>query len=166
MHEISEAVWMDYLDETIDVKEKLRVDNHLTVCEECQDFYQRMVKTENTLKAAGVEITNSFQISQESVSVNLAKVLARILDADAQKQNLSRNEVEERLNELTTILATMCGSWTAVNALRVAAEGTIAKTPGRLTRETWIPFLERLKKISAVFCGDVGAKLVWEYGQL
>lgn len=166
MHGISETVWMNYLDNTIASNEKQRVDNHIGSCEECRDFYQRMVKTENLLSSAGVEIKNSFQIDEQSVSVNLAKVLARILDLDAKNQNLSRNEVEERLDELTAILASMCGSWTAVNALRVAAEATIAKSPEKLTTETWAPFLKHLKKIASVFCGDAGANLVWKYGQL
>lgn len=166
MHGISEKVWMNYFDENIATDEKLRIDSHLSACPNCRDFYEKMVKTEISLKLAGVEIRNSFQVDEHSISINLAKVLARILDTEAKQQSLSRNAIKIRLEQLEDILAVMCGSWTAVNALRVAAEKTIADSPENLSDENWLPFLEKLKNITSVFCGESGAKLIWQYGQL
>jgi hypothetical protein len=166
MHINSEQDWIDYIEDRVDAAKRARFENHLEECADCRDFEAQMRQTELALMETAVEINNKFAVSEEESNLALAKVLARILDSEAREQNLGRDAIKVRLEQLEDILAAMCGSWTAINALRVAAEGTLAKTPAKLTEETWLPFLERLKSIASVFCGDTGAKLVWEYGQL
>jgi hypothetical protein len=166
MHIKSEQDWIDYIEDNLDVAKRASFKTHLEECAECRDFEAHMRRTEMALVDTAVEINNKFVVSEEETNIALAKVLARILDSEAREQNLGRDAIKVRLEQLEDILAAMCGSWTAVNALRVAAEGTLAKTPAKLTEETWLPFLERLKSIASVFCGDTGARLVWEYGQL
>lgn len=166
MHINSEEDWVNYIEGRVKPAERLKLETHLEECAECNDLYGRLLRTEMTLKKSGLKAKSDFVITEEEINVGLAKVLARILDSEATAQNLNRDAVQVRLEQLEDILAAMCGSWTAVNALRVAAEGTLAKSPANLTQETWIPFLKKLKSIASVFCGDTGAKLVWEYGQL
>jgi hypothetical protein len=166
MHIKSEQDWINYIEDNLHEAERASFKTHLEECAECRDFEAHMRRTEMALVDTAVKINNKFVVSEEETNIALAKVLARILDSEAREQNLGRDAIKVRLEQLEDILAAMCGSWTAVNALRVAAEGTLAKNPAKLTEETWLPFLERLKSIASVFCGDTGAKLVWEYGQL
>jgi hypothetical protein len=67
---------------------------------------------------------------------------------------------------LEGILAAMCGEWTAVNALRVAANSSLGGLHEPVTQDNWMSFLKKLTSITSVFCGDAGARLLWEYGNL
>ena len=166
MHGISEQQWIDYLDRRLEAGERARVESHLETCPECRTFHASMTRTTLSLREAGAQVRGSFTVEAEQTHNALAHVLARVLDAEARQQKLSRGEIEERLEQLEEILAEMCGSWTAANALRVASRNAIHDSVGNLTRENWPTFLKRLASIASVFCGDSGAKLVLEYGSL
>ncbi|SRR6266545_534849 len=165
-HGISEQQWLDYLDQQLDSGERARVELHLAGCVECREFHSRISRTVKSLQEMGVEMRHGFPLDDEQLHISLAKVLARVLDAEARRDGLSQADIEERLNHLEDCLALMCGSWTAVNALRVAARNSIHDSLGQLTEDNWPVFLKRLTSIASVFCGDSGAKLVWEYGKL
>jgi anti-sigma factor RsiW len=166
MHGISEQQWIDYLDRRLDAGESARVEAHLDTCAECRAFQARMARTSLSLREAGARVRGSFPVEAEQTHNALAHVLARVLDAEARQQKLSRPEIEERLEQLEEMLAEMCGSWTAANALRLASRNAIHDSVDNLTRENWPTFLKRLASIASVFCGDSGAKLVLEYGSL
>ncbi len=166
MHGITEQEWMDYLDQRLAGSAYARIDAHLASCHKCREFQERMLRTEKSLAVAGVELKRGQPLDDEQLNLGLAKILARILDAEAKQQGLSRHAIQERLNNLEELLALMCGSWTAVNALRLAAEGTLVSSLDKLTQDNWPSFLNRLSSIAAVFCGEAGAKLVSEYGRL
>ena len=166
MHGITEQQWIDYLDRRLDAGESARVEAHLDACAECRAFQSSMMRTTLSLSEAGAQVRGSFPVEAEQTHNALAHVLARVLDAEARQQKLSRGEIEERLEQLEEILAEMCGSWTAANALRVASRNAIHDSVGKLTPDNWPSFLKRLASIASVFCGDTGAKLVLEYGRL
>lgn len=165
-HEISEQEWIDYLDWRLDGSARAGIEAHLAGCQECREFYERLKRTVRLLDVAGTEVNRGLPLADDQLNLGLARILARILDAEARQQHLTPRAVEERLNHLEESLAKMCGSWTAVNALRVAAEGTQARSLDQLTPDNWAPFLERLTSIASIFCGTAGARLVREYGQL
>lgn len=166
MHGISEQQWIDYLDQRLDDSERARIAVHLAGCPECREFHGRISRTVKSLQEMGAEMRRGFPLEAEQLHISLAKVLARVLDAEARREGLSQVDIQERLNHLEDCLALMCGSWTAVNALRVAARSSIHDSLGQLTQDNWPMFLKRLTSITSVFCGDTGARLVWEYGKL
>ncbi|HKX28644.1 MAG TPA: zf-HC2 domain-containing protein [Blastocatellia bacterium] len=165
-HGISEQEWIDFLDRRLDRVAHARIEAHLADCRECDGFYERLKRAMRSLEAAGMEINRSRPVADDRLNLGLARILARILNAETRQQHLTPGAVEARLNHLEELLSMMCGSWTAVNALRVAAEGTRARSLDQLTPDNWAPFLERLTSIASIFCGAAGAKLVREYGRL
>ncbi len=167
MHGISEQQWIDYLDQRLlGGDEHACIDAHLADCHECRELHRRMSRTVKSLQEMGFEVGRRFPVDEDQLHVSLAKVLARILDTEARQQRLTHTGIQERLDQLEEMLALMCGSWTAVNALRVAAKNTLVNSLDELTTDNWTSFLKRLTAIAEVFCGDTGAKLVWEYGKL
>lgn len=74
--------------------------------------------------------------------------------------------IHKRLDELESVLAEMCGSHTAVRALEAAAKSSPARSLEQMTVESWQPFLDNLTSIAAVVCGEFGAQLVLETGQI
>lgn len=166
MHGISEQQWVDYLDRNLDGAETARIKAHLGACAECRKQHEGMLRTVRSLETAAARVRDFFPVEQERTHVALAHVLARVLDAEAKEQKLTGDEIRVRLEQLEEILTDLCGSWTAANALRVAARTTIDDSLGKLNRANWLSFLKRLTSIASVFCGDTGARLVWECGQL
>jgi hypothetical protein len=166
MHGISAEEWIDYLDRRLDGSARARIEAHMADCSKCREFYGRIESAVKSLEAAGSEIIRGLPLGDEKINLSLAKILARILDAEANQQQLTPAAISERLNHLEELLALMCGSWTAASVLRVAAEGTRARSLNHLTQDNWASFLERLTSITSVFCGTAGARLVREYGRL
>jgi len=165
-HGISEEAWLHYVEDQLAATERRRIDAHLADCNACSEFLLRMTGADRILEGEACRLREAFPLDPDRVHVALAKVLVRALDSDAKENALPHTEVTEHLRHLEEVLATMCGSWTAVNALRLAAMNSIARSPEHLTQTTWTPFLERLTAITSVFCGDAGARLLWEHGQL
>ena len=164
-HGISEQDWIEYLDNRLLPGERGRIDEHLLTCRQCQEFERRMARTVEMLQDVGDVTRRHYVMQDEQLYVSLAKVLGRVLDVEASEKSLGRRAILERLNYVEELLATMCGSWTAVNALRVAAKSSLVGSVDNLTEHNWISFLKKLTSITSVFCGDAGARLLWEYGQ-
>jgi predicted anti-sigma-YlaC factor YlaD len=166
IHGISERAWIQYLDKQVEASERERIEAHLAGCGECREFCKRMARTDELLHRLADEQAERFPLQNEQLHINLAKVLARVLDAEAREGALSRPAITQRMKYLEEILAAMCGEWTAVNALRVAANSSLAGAHEQVTQDNWMSFLKRLTSITSVFCGDAGARLLWEYGNV
>jgi predicted anti-sigma-YlaC factor YlaD len=166
MHGISERAWIQYLDQQLEASERGRIDVHMVSCAECREFCRRMGRADELLHRLADERAERFPLQNEQLHINLAKVLARILDVEAREGALSRPAIAQRIEYLEELLAAMCGEWTAVNALRVAAHSTLAGAHVQVTQDNWMAFLKKLTSITSVFCGDAGARLMWEYGNV
>lgn len=165
-HGISEEAWIQYVDDQLSAAERRRIDAHLVECSACSEFLLRIAGVDRILEREACMFREAFPLDPDCVHVALAEVLVRALDSDAKEQALTHRAVAEHLRRLEEVLAAMCGSWTAVNALRLAAMNSIARSPEHLTQTNWPSFLENLTLIASVFCGDAGARLLWEHGQL
>lgn len=82
MHGISEQEWVDYLNLAFkgSAQERERLDRHLASCMDCRELYERILRTEQSLQAAGTEIRGGFPLDDEQLHFSLVKVLVRILD--------------------------------------------------------------------------------------
>ena len=165
-HGISENDWIEYLEGCALPAERTRIDEHLFTCSQCQEFGRRMARTAEILKDVGEATRRHYGTQDKQLDISLAKVLGRVLDVEASEKCLGHREIVERLKYVEELLATMCGSWTAINALRVAANSSLVGSVDNLTEHNWMVFLKKLTSITSVFCGDAGARLLWEYGQL
>lgn len=162
IHGFSDEEWTSYLDG--DAQHEDRLEAHLIGCQSCWEFNERMSKTEIRLRETGASARLSFPLQDASLHRSLSNVLARIHAESALTSGQAR-EVRERLDTLKHVLAPMCGSTTAVRALRAAAKGSPARSLERLNEDNWSSFLTSLKSIAVVMCGETGAHLVWESGQ-
>jgi hypothetical protein len=99
------------------------------------------------------------------LNAGLRAVFAKINEAEGVKRERPLRAIQQRLDALAEVMAPMCGSQTAIKALRAAAQVSPARSLESVTEDNWTSFLSSLKPIAAVMCGETGARLVWESGQ-
>ena len=161
IHGISDQEWVAYLDGELEAVDRDRLETHFIGCAICWEFFDRVARTTARLDAAGKATRHSVPLSDDELHRSMSEVLARI-----RRGRLQTTEVRERLDCLERVMAPMCGTTTATRALRAAAQGSPAQSLEYVTADNWTPFLSSLRSIAAVMCGETGAHLVWESGQL
>jgi len=165
MHVLSEEEWNDYIEGRIDDETRDRVEAHLIGCLSCWEFNERMANATRALKVSGAGMRAIFALQDRQLSAGLRAVFAKINEAESAERGQPRRAIQQRLDALAAVMAPMCGSQTAIKALRAAAKFSPARSLELVTEDNWTPFLTSLKSISTVMCGETGAKLVWESGQ-
>jgi len=166
IHGISDHEWMAYLDGELEAKERERLESHFIGCAICWEFFDRLARTTARLDAAGKATRHSVPLRDDELQRSMGEVLARIRGKTGTPGRLQPTDVRERLDCLERVMAPMCGTTTATRALRAAAQGSPAQSLEYVTADNWTPFLSSLTSIAAVMCGETGAHLVWESGQL
>jgi len=161
MHGITDEDWMKYFDGDLEPAAIDRIEAHFIGCRLCWDFYDEMANAEERLRAGGAVLRSERPLRERVLHRAIESTLAQLRGYEQ-----ANNDVRERLDHLRAVMAPMCGTTTADRALKLAAEGSPAKSLESITSENWKPFLLSLTSIAAVMCGDTGADLVWESGQL
>lgn len=164
-HVFSEEEWNDYIEGRIDDETRDRIEAHLIGCLSCWEFYEWMATTTQALDASGAKMRAVFALQDRQLSAGLRGVFEKISKAETAKRDQPRGVIQRRLDALAAVMAPMCGSQTAMKALRAAAQVSPARSLELVTEDNWTPFLASLKSISAVMCGETGARLIWESGQ-
>jgi hypothetical protein len=139
-----------------------RIEAHLIGCWDCWEFHDQMAHATAALRSTGENIRASFALPDRALHVGLHGVFEKLNAAEAARPH---HTIEQKLDTLAAVLTPMCGSQTAINALRAAAVGSAARSLERITADNWPSFLKCLKSIATVMCGETGAHLVWERGQ-
>jgi hypothetical protein len=165
VHLFSEEEWNDYIEGQVDDETRDRFEAHLIGCLSCWKFYERMANATQALRVSGAGMRAVFALQDRQLSAGLRSVFARIDEAEAAKRDHPRRLIQQRLDALAAVMAPMCGSQTANNALRAAAQVSHARSLESVTEDNWTSFLTSLKPIADVMCGETGARLVWESGQ-
>jgi anti-sigma factor RsiW len=163
-HDIADQDWIDYLDGRLAPARRDALESHLIGCWACWEFYQQMARTTARLEEWGAEVRQGLPLRDGQLHAGLRGVFARLREAETTPA--AHDAIRERLDYLATVIAPMCGAETAIKALQVAAQGSPARSLERVTRDNWTPFLTSLTSIATVMCGETGAHLVWESGQL
>jgi len=167
-HIFSEETWNDYIEAQIDDETRDRIEAHLIGCLSCWEFYERMANATQALRANGAGIRAIFALQDQQLSAGLRGVFRKLNGTDGERsERLSqpRRAIQQKLDALAAVMTPMCGSQTAIKALRAAARVSTACSLDRVTEDNWTSFLASLKSIAAVMCGETGARLVWESGQ-
>jgi hypothetical protein len=170
-HGISDQEWVAYLDGGLDGTDRDRLEAHLIGCLACWNFYEEMAETHEWLKSGGALVRRDLTPTDEQLHASLVEVFACINDPSCPPARRARTRytddlVRRRLDSLAAVIAPMCGESTARRALRCAAADSPARSLEQLTPYDWGHFLESLTSIASVMCGETGANLVWESGQL
>jgi hypothetical protein len=74
--------------------------------------------------------------------------------------------MDRSLNMLETVLEPVLGKTTVQRAMFLAAFSPSLNPVGRISKDNWDSFLERLANIAAILCGDLFAKLIREQRQV
>ncbi len=166
-HAFSEETWNDYIEGQIDDETRDRIEAHLIGCLTCWEFYERMANTNQALRVNGAGMRAIFALQDQQLSAGLRGVFAKINAAETGSHAglQPRRAIQQRLEALAAVMTPMCGSQTAIKALRAAAQVSPACSLESVTEDNWTSFLASLKSIAAVMCGETGARLVWESGQ-
>ena len=165
MHVFTEEKWNDYIEGQIDDEARDRIEAHLIGCLSCWEFYERMATATRALTACGAGLRAAFALQDRRLNAGLRAVFAKINEAETAKRERPLRAIQQRLDALAEVMAPMCGSQTAIKALRAAAQVSLAASLESVTEDNWTSFLSSLKPIAAVMCGETGARLVWERGQ-
>jgi len=168
MHVFTEEKWNDYIEGQIDDEARDRIEAHLIGCLSCWEFYERMANATRALRVSGAGMRAIFALQDQQLSAGLRGVFAKISGVEVERPERvarPRRAIQQKLDALTAVMAPMCGSQTAILALRAAAQVSPARSLERVTEDNWTSFLSSLKSIAAVMCGETGARLVWESGQ-
>jgi hypothetical protein len=166
IHGISEKEWNDYLEGELDDALRDRIEAHLIGCLSCWEFHEQMALTTQALRSAGEEMRDHLALQDHQLRKGLHGVFARIRTVDVETVFSKQSSINQRLDALAAVMAPMCGSRTARKALSAAARVSPARSLEQVTWENWTPFLTSLKSIATVMCGETGAHLVWESGQI
>jgi hypothetical protein len=166
IHGISEKVWNDYLEGQLDDSGRDRIEAHMIGCLSCWEMHEQMALTTQALRRAGEEMRDDLALQDHQLRQGLRGVFARIRAAEMDTIFNRQSFIKDRLDALAAVMAPMCGSQTARNALSAAARISPARSLEEITPENWTPFLTSLKSIAVVMCGETGAHLVWESGQI
>jgi hypothetical protein len=166
IHGISEKEWNDYLEGHLDEAVRDRIEAHIIGCLSCWEFHEQMALTTQALRSAGEEMRGNLTLQDHQLRQGLHGVFVRIRAAEMEMVFTEQSSIKQRLDALAAVMAPMCGSQTARKALSAAARVSPARTLEQVSLENWTPFLTSLKSIATVMCGETGAHLVWESGQI
>jgi len=168
IHGFSEQDWNDYIEGLADEPLRDRIEAHLIGCWDCWDFHVQMAHATEALRSTGENIRTSFALPDQALHAGLRGVFEKLNGVEpamARSVASPAYAIEQKLDALAAVMTPMCGSQTAINALRAAAVNSPAQSLERVTADNWPSFLNRLKSIATVMCGETGAHLVWERGQ-
>ena len=163
-HGITSENWEDYLDGTIALPERDRIESHLIGCLSCWEFHERLATLTARLQTDGTMMGNRYPLSNEALQAGLRATYARICLSQSHAQ--PPTALQKRLQELEAVMTVFCGAEAAANALATAAQNSPARRLPQLSPENWEAFLQRLTRIAHVLCGITGARLVFESGRL
>jgi hypothetical protein len=165
-HCVSDKDWDEYIEGGPPGAARDRVEAHLINCRRCWDAYEQRLHVTRVLREAGAEVRKTIQASSERVELGRRRVMARVEAAEAGAVWPTHPRIRERLDDITSLMTLLCGAQMADRALAVAAHGSPARSLGRVTPETWEPFLDRLTSLARFVGGETGADLIWESGQI
>lgn len=164
IHGFTEKEWNDYLEGCAAENLQDRLEAHLIGCLSCWELHHQLAHTTEALRASGALIRAQLSLQDSQLHAGLRGVFEKLRASEAAHPE-AHHAIRQRLEELAAVMTLMCGSQTAVKALRAAAQDSPARSLDGVTADNWTQFLQRLKSIAAVMCGDTGAHLVWESGQ-
>jgi hypothetical protein len=164
-HLFSEEQWIDYIEGRADDEARDRIEAHIIGCLSCWEFYERMATATRALTACGAGLRAAFALQDRRLNAGMRAVFAKINESEAVRRERPLRAIQQRLDALAEVMTPMCGSQTAIKALRAAAQVSPARSLESVTEDNWTSFLSSLKTIAAVMCGETGARLVWESGQ-
>lgn len=162
-HGISEQDWEEYSEGRLTGEALNRIEAHLIGCLACWELYEQLCTASNRLREMGAEVRQAISLSDGQMHAAMNRVFAQISD-DGVKPSLD-SPIRERLNQLETVMAAMCGPRTATNALQAAAQKSPARAIEQITPDNWESFMVSLTSIATVMCGETGAHLIWDSGQ-
>lgn len=169
MHGFTDQEWMEYFDGKLAAEARDRLEAHLIGCELCWEFYDRIARTNERLRAAAERMRESVPLSDRQMHLALQRMLERLrLESPQVSRETSHAaplSIGARLADLAAVMTPMCGWRTASSALKAAARSSPARSLEGVTIDNWTPFLTSLTSIAVVMCGETGANLVWETGR-
>ncbi len=141
--------WIDYLDGAMATRDRAAMDLHFSDCAECRTLRAQLGQVRGDLLARGQQANQTNRISERSISRIWDGVRFRIRRAIG----LEAAQPRVRLEQLRSILVSICGSATADDAMRSAAFGCPDESE---------PFVRNLGSMVETISGDRAARLVEE----
>ena len=141
--------WVDYLDGAMAAPDRAAMELHFSGCAKCRTLCVQLRQVGGNLLKRGEQAAQENLISERSLARIWDGVRFRIRRAIAPETAQPR----VRLEQLRSILVSICGSATADDAMRTAEFGC---------RDQSEPFLRNLGSMVETLSGDRAAQLVEE----
>jgi hypothetical protein len=160
--ELIDSEWTDYLDNALPLRERLEMDAHLRVCEDCSVQLSALQQVDRRLRVECGAILQSIEQSGMVPEPSIAKLLAVLKEGAAVA---TPKGTHERLWRVGWVLALLCGTHTAAKIISVAQ--THAEIPANLppSEQKWQAFLHRLAFLTTEICGRSAGELISAVGK-
>jgi hypothetical protein len=154
-----DSQWIDYLDQTVSLRERQDLESHLRVCANCRAQLEVLREVDQRLRIECGLIQQSIGASEETQIAVQERVLAVL------RQQAAPKGVEDRLWRVRWVLSLLCGSNTATRIIQ-AAESHAAVSPGeKPSEQKWLLFLHRLSFLTTEVCGCPAGELIRAVGK-
>jgi hypothetical protein len=153
---IHDTDWMDYLDQSLSLRDRQRIDGHLRSCASCRTSLDALRQVDQRLRIELGLIGQSIVLSPESQLEAGERLLAALHES-------SPSVTHDRLWRVRWVLALLCGSNTAARIIAAAESQT--ESAANATAQKWPLFLHRLAFLTTEICGSYAGELIRAVGQ-
>jgi hypothetical protein len=162
---ISEQKWLDFIENGLDLEDRLTIQAHLDVCPACRTLCSQMRAWGAAMEREAVRLRQAAARSESETDRMLAQALERIQAAKPVDAGPSRVwSVPEALALLRALLAPFCGIGTARASLRLAAQAADLDVEDPIPAGNWAPFVSNLSQMISLQCGIATGRLVGRVG--
>jgi anti-sigma factor RsiW len=151
--------WTDYLDRTLPVRDRRRIDAHLLGCAACRSEAERLRHIEQRLRI-------DFGLLRQAVDGEMtAGAEQRIMAALRELPGMAKGpDVHEKLWRVRWVLAMLCGPNTAGRVIDCARQAG-GSDSSLAAEQGWAPFLRRLSLLTTEICGCHAGELIIAVGK-
>jgi hypothetical protein len=164
-HGISERQWLEFLEDSAEPGEAVRIQQHLAECPECSGLYAQLRAWGEAVQREATCLRRGAELSEPEIDRLLAGALNRIRTTQLPNDSPSRIwSAQEAMMLLRLLLAPLCGLGTARAAIRFAATEADANGENAITGDNWRNFVSNLSQTISQQCGLATGRLVGRVG--
>jgi len=154
MHGFSEAQWMAYVDQELAQPDRARIEAHLKECPDCRRMCGELLTGHRLFSESALRLEEDLRVADEEVERVVALGMMRLNEAP----------LLNRIDQLLSALAPICGSAAAERSMKMAALEAANSSVHGLTESHWPDFVSHLSANVALLCGCAAGSLIARTG--
>ncbi|MCU1236440.1 MAG: hypothetical protein JWP63_4407 [Candidatus Solibacter sp.] len=164
-HGITEQQWLAFLEDSLEPRERMRIQAHLDGCPDCRNLYSEMHAWGQAIARGAAKLRAGAELSEVQIErfVAMALIGIRVARRESKRRNESWS-VPEALVLLRALLAPFCGLGTARAAVQLAVRESDLDEEGSASGTHWGKFVAYLTQTISQQCGISTGRLVGRVG--